>query len=86
MPLEFRTQRRAKDGGDPPSASPDDRTGGRPGPSADGDLDLARREVQRPLATVLIGGLITSNALTLLVLPTLYEWLEARTPESRRQR
>ncbi|MFQ5992229.1 MAG: efflux RND transporter permease subunit [Nitrospiraceae bacterium] len=29
-------------------------------------------EVQRPLATVVIGGLITSTALTLLVLPTLY--------------
>jgi len=29
-------------------------------------------EVQRPLATVLIGGLITSTTLTLLVLPALY--------------
>ncbi len=29
-------------------------------------------EVQRPLATVVIGGLVTSTALTLLVLPTLY--------------
>jgi len=29
-------------------------------------------EVQRPLATVVIGGLITSTALTLFVLPTLY--------------
>lgn len=33
-------------------------------------------EVQRPLATVVIGGLITSTLLTLLVLPTLYEWIE----------
>ncbi|HSH44419.1 MAG TPA: efflux RND transporter permease subunit, partial [Longimicrobiales bacterium] len=33
-------------------------------------------EVQRPLATVVIGGLITSTLLTLLVLPTLYAWLE----------
>ncbi len=33
-------------------------------------------EVQRPLATVVIGGLITSTALTLLVLPTLYHWFE----------
>ena len=33
-------------------------------------------EVQRPLATVVIGGLITSTGLTLLVLPTLYEILE----------
>ena len=29
-------------------------------------------EVQRPLATVVIGGLVTSTLLTLLVLPTLY--------------
>lgn len=35
-------------------------------------------EVQRPLATVVIGGLITSTMLTLLVLPTLYAWLEER--------
>lgn len=33
-------------------------------------------EVQRPLATVVIGGLVTSTILTLIVLPTLYEWLE----------
>jgi cobalt-zinc-cadmium resistance protein CzcA len=33
-------------------------------------------EVQRPLATVVIGGLITSTVLTLLVLPTLYAWFE----------
>lgn len=33
-------------------------------------------EVQRPLATVVIGGLITSTVLTLLVLPTLYHWFE----------
>jgi len=32
-------------------------------------------EVQRPLATVVIGGLITSTMLTLLVLPTVYAWL-----------
>ena len=31
-------------------------------------------EVQRPLATVVIGGLFTSTALTLLVLPVLYRW------------
>ena len=36
----------------------------------------AGAEVQRPLATVVIGGLVTSTLLTLLVLPTLYEWLE----------
>ena len=36
----------------------------------------AGAEVQRPLATVVIGGLVTSTALTLLVLPTLYVWEE----------
>jgi cobalt-zinc-cadmium resistance protein CzcA len=35
----------------------------------------AGAEVQRPLATVVIGGLVTSTALTLLVLPTLYAWI-----------
>ena len=33
-------------------------------------------EVQRPLATVVIGGLITATLLTLLVLPTVYNWIE----------
>jgi len=37
----------------------------------------AGAEVQRPLATVVIGGLVTSTLLTLLVLPTLYSWVEA---------
>ncbi len=36
----------------------------------------AGAEVQRPLATVVIGGLITSTLLTLLILPTLYSWFE----------
>ena len=31
-------------------------------------------EVQRPLATVVVGGLITSTVLTLLVIPALYRW------------
>lgn len=35
----------------------------------------AGAEVQRPLATVVIGGLVTSTLLTLLVLPTVYAWL-----------
>ena len=35
-------------------------------------------EVQRPLATVVIGGLITSTVLTLLVLPTIYRWFEPK--------
>ena len=38
----------------------------------------AGAEVQRPLATVVIGGLITSTLLTLLVLPALYGWFERR--------
>jgi cobalt-zinc-cadmium resistance protein CzcA len=33
-------------------------------------------EVQRPLATVVIGGLITSTLLTLMVLPIVYYWME----------
>lgn len=35
-------------------------------------------EVQRPLATVVIGGLITSTLLTLFVLPVVYKWIEHR--------
>ncbi len=38
----------------------------------------AGAEVQRPLATVVIGGLITATLLTLLVLPTLYAWMMGR--------
>jgi len=34
-------------------------------------------EVQRPLAVVVIGGLVTSTALTLLVLPVLYRWMHS---------
>jgi len=36
----------------------------------------AGAEVQRPLATVVIGGLMVSTVLKLLVLPMLYGWLE----------
>jgi len=35
-------------------------------------------EVQRPLATVVIGGLLTATILTLIVLPVLYYWLEKK--------
>ncbi|MCY1391196.1 Cobalt-zinc-cadmium resistance protein CzcA [compost metagenome] len=35
-------------------------------------------EVQRPLATVVIGGILSSTALTLLVLPALYRWAHGR--------
>jgi cobalt-zinc-cadmium resistance protein CzcA len=34
----------------------------------------AGSEVQRPLATVVIGGIASSTLLTLLVLPVLYRW------------
>ena len=36
-------------------------------------------EVQRPLATVVIGGIISSTLLTLVVLPALYGWVHQRT-------
>ncbi len=36
----------------------------------------AGAEVQRPLATVVIGGLVTCTLLTLLVLPAIYRWFE----------
>ncbi len=35
-------------------------------------------ETQRPLAVVIIGGLVTATLLTLLVLPTLYLWVHER--------
>ena len=36
-------------------------------------------EVQRPLAIVVIGGLVSSTLLTLIVIPTLYEWVAVKT-------
>ena len=36
-------------------------------------------ETQRPLATVVVGGLITSTLLTLVLLPVIYEWVETRS-------
>ena len=41
-------------------------------------------EVQRPLATVVIGGIISSTLLTLLVLPVLYHWVHRRDAADRR--
>jgi cobalt-zinc-cadmium resistance protein CzcA len=35
-------------------------------------------ETQRPLATVVVGGLLTATLLTLVLLPVLYEWMETR--------
>jgi cobalt-zinc-cadmium resistance protein CzcA len=45
----------------------------------------AGAEVQRPLATVVIGGLVSATLLTLLVLPTVYAWLEGRRNETATQ-
>ena len=42
----------------------------------------AGAEVQKPLATVVIGGIITSTFLTLVLLPVLYEWMEGKVQSS----
>ena len=42
----------------------------------------AGAEVQRPLATVVIGGLVSATLLTLLVIPTLYAWIVKRFPSA----
>lgn len=39
-------------------------------------------ETQRPLAAVVIGGLVTSTLLTLVLLPVIYEWVESRAEQS----
>ncbi|HRI37916.1 MAG TPA: CusA/CzcA family heavy metal efflux RND transporter, partial [Nitrospira sp.] len=41
-------------------------------------------EIQRPLATVVIGGLMSSTLLTLIVLPVLYRWIEERVEKKAR--
>lgn len=43
-------------------------------------------EVQRPLATVVIGGLFTSTVLTLLVIPALYRWFASKPVGSQAER
>ena len=45
----------------------------------------AGAEVQRPLATVVIGGIISSTVLTLLVLPALYRLVHGRRAEPEAQ-
>ena len=45
----------------------------------------AGAEVQRPLATVVIGGILSSTFLTLVLLPTLYEWLETKRSSRREE-
>ena len=42
-------------------------------------------EVQRPLATVVIGGLLLATYLTLYLLPVMYIWFEAHFPEKNRK-
>lgn len=42
-------------------------------------------EVQRPLATVVIGGLFTSTILTLFLLPIMYRWIETRKMKTNRK-
>lgn len=41
-------------------------------------------EVQRPLATVVIGGLLLATFLTLFILPTVYIWFEKHFPEKKK--
>ena len=43
----------------------------------------AGAEIQRPLASVVIGGLLSATILTLLVLPTVYAWTEERATRTR---
>lgn len=44
----------------------------------------AGAEVQRPLATVVIGGLVTATLLTLFVLPVVYSWKQQEDKDQRR--
>jgi cobalt-zinc-cadmium resistance protein CzcA len=41
-------------------------------------LPLHGTEIERPLAVVMVGGLVTSTAFTLLALPTFYAWISKR--------
>jgi cobalt-zinc-cadmium resistance protein CzcA len=41
----------------------------------------AGSEIQKPLATVVVGGLVTSTLLTLLIIPAVYSWFEKRDVE-----
>lgn len=43
-------------------------------------------DVQRPLAIVVIGGLVSSTLLTLIMLPVLYQWLEGRSKDPMHRR
>jgi Cu/Ag efflux pump CusA len=43
--------------------------------------DPAGKELERPLAIVLLGGMVSSTLLNLLVIPTLFQWMAARWPQ-----
>ena len=43
----------------------------------------AGSEIQKPLATVVVGGLVTSTLLTLLIIPSVYGWFEKRSAEGK---
>ncbi len=42
----------------------------------------AGSEIQKPLATVVVGGLVTSTLLTLMIIPSVYSWFEKRKIEA----
>jgi cobalt-zinc-cadmium resistance protein CzcA len=44
----------------------------------------AGADIQKPLAVVVMGGIVTSTMLTLVALPVLYSWVEARGRQHRR--
>lgn len=44
----------------------------------------AGSEIQKPLATVVVGGLITSTLLTLLIIPAVYSWFEKKIERAER--
>ena len=67
-----------------PAADPDGGAGGEPGLLPMALNTGTGAEVQRPLATVVIGGIISATLLTLLVLPALYRL--AHGPEAIAQR
>ena len=46
----------------------------------------AGAEVQRPLATVVIGGMLSATVLTLFVLPVLYKWIESKPTNMKKQK
>jgi Cu/Ag efflux pump CusA len=43
--------------------------------------DPTGKELERPLAIVLLGGMVSSTLLNLLVIPTLFQWMAARWPQ-----